>query len=302
MATLTRGLTIYMSSRNIAAFAAALIFSAHGLSSAVAAPTVVAPVSPSAQTSFAPHQAIYQISMRSVKNGSAIIGLQGKMQYKLSQSCDGWITDHRFSMMYEYNNEPAARIDTKFSSFESFDGGTLTFSSTRTKDGEVFDQLRGNARLNAEKETQNSNQAVYNLPGNLHYDLSKGTFFPIAHTFHLLSEAQKGKKIISATVFDGSDDKGPVEINAVVTRTLTADSQKAAITGGGLSSPLLAVPGWTMRLAVFPTTGKQSTADYELTMDVLQNGIVREMNVDYHDFSITQKLVAIEAAKPDTCD
>ena len=67
-----------------------------------------------------------------------------------------------------------------------------------------------------------------------------------------------------------------------------------ALTGGA---------GWVMRLAVFPNNSddNQTTSDYEMTMNMLENGVIKDMTVDYHNFSVTQKLVAIEPLKEDKC-
>jgi hypothetical protein len=58
-----------------------------------------------------------------------------------------------------------------------------------------------------------------------------------------------------------------------------------------------------MRLAVFPTDDdeNQTTSDYEMTMNLLENGIIRDMTVDYHNFSVTQKLVAVEPIQEEKC-
>ena len=63
----------------------------------------------------------------------------------------------------------------------------------------------------------------------------------------------------------------------------------------------MAVDNWPIRLAVFSGKEDESEAEYELTMTLLQNGIIKDMAVEYHDFSISQKLVALDKVAADRC-
>ena len=177
--------------------------------------------------------------------------------------------------------------------FEGFGGKSLNFSSSRITNGEPDQQLRGLATV-AEGA---KNIAKYSIPEDLSFVLTGDTLFPAAHTIKLIEAAEKGEKIVNAQVFDGSDDKGPVEINAIIgKRTLPQPDSK-------LDKALAGGEGWSMRLAVFPTAqdDNQTISDYEMTMNLLENGVIKDMTVDYHNFSVTQKLVAIEPLKEDKC-
>ncbi len=241
---------------------------------------------------LASHKAIYDIRMKSAQTGSQVLDVRGRMLFTFKKSCDGWISNHKFSLNYEYTGTPPLDVESKFTSFEGFGGKLLNFSSSRIANGEPDQELRGLATI-----SDAQNIAQFSIPKDLSFKLSGATLFPAAHTIKLIEAAQKGQKIVSAQVFDGSDDKGPVEINAVIgKKTLPQPDTKLdkALTGGG---------GWVMRLAVFPNNNddNQTISDYEMTMNMLENGIIKDMTVDYHNFSVTQKLVAIEPLKEDKC-
>ena len=64
-------------------------------------------------------------------------------------------------------------------------------------------------------------------------------------------------------------------------------------------SPLLKRPGWRVRLAFFPADPNAEEPDYELGMLLLDNGVSRDMLIDYGDYTIRAKLDDIEPlAKP----
>lgn len=243
--------------------------------------------------SLASHKAIYDIRLVSSKSGSQVLDVRGKMLYMIKKSCDGYISDHKFNLNYEYSGSPPVQVETKFTSFEGLDGKVLNFSSNRLSNGEADQELRGKAHVSSGDA---KNAAVYSIPDDLSFDLDATTLFPAAHTSHLIDAAMQGKKLFKATVFDGSDDKGPVDINAVIGKKIGVDDKSK------LDKTLTGVSGWSMRLAVFPKQGDdQDISDYEMTMELLENGVVKNMRVDYHDFSVSQKLVAIEPVKAEEC-
>ena len=63
----------------------------------------------------------------SAKNGSQIINIHGQMFFEWKPSCEGWITNHRFTLAYDYADSPAMTISSDFSTFEGFDGKSSQF-------------------------------------------------------------------------------------------------------------------------------------------------------------------------------
>lgn len=263
-----------------------------------AASVVLVPVRPLARVdmmAIQPHKALYDIKLKSAKNGSQVINIGGKMYYQLQHSCDQWITDHRFALDYEYADAAPLRITSDFSTVESQDGRSFDFTSRRRRDGEIYQELRGKAMLDA----KGVGRAVYTQPDDLAFDMPKKAYFPTQHTKELLAAARAGKKFLAATVFDGTDEEGPVDITALI----GARVEKAAFikASASLDTDILDVPGWRIHLAFFPQKAPDGTADYELTMVLHENGIISDMTIDYDDFSVTQTLTALEKLKPEEC-
>lgn len=242
---------------------------------------------------LASHKAIYDIRMKSTQTGSQVLDVRGKMLFSFRKSCDGWISNHKFLLDYQYTGTPPLQVESKFTSFEDFNGKLLNFSSNRFTNGEVDQQIRGIAKLRPDQKSA----ASFTIPENRSLPLAETTLFPAAHTIKLIEAAEKGQKIVNAQVFDGSDDEGAVEMNAVIGKKTLFEADPK------LDKSLTSGEGWLMRMAVFPpqTDENQTTSDYEMTMNLLQNGVIRDMVVDYHNFSVTQKLIAAEPLKEDKC-
>ncbi|NCC21560.1 MAG: DUF1849 family protein [Alphaproteobacteria bacterium] len=244
---------------------------------------------------FVPHKALYEIDLIGAHSGSQVLNISGQMFFKWETACDAWITDHRFKLIYEYADSPAMRITSDFSTFETFDGKSFDFTSSRKRDGELYEELRGRAVLR-----DDGGEAVYTVPEGLEYDLTPGTLFPMAHTAALLDALHSEKKFFTATVFDGSDEEGPVLINAFIGERVNVMARMDAT--ADIDASLLNTPAYDVRMAFFPLKEYEAAADYEMSVVFHENGIISDMVIEYDDFTIAQKLIALERLQPDSCD
>lgn len=248
-----------------------------------------------AEEFLVPHKALYDIQLVATRSGSQIVNISGKMFYEWKPTCDAWVTDHRFNLFYEYADSPGMRVTSDFSTFETFDGENLNFSARRKRDNTLYQELRGKAVV-ADK----GGEATFTMPEDLDFDLSKGAMFPMAHTIEMIKKAKAKDKFFKAVVFDGSDDEGPVEINSFIGAPVNA--MKIIKASDELDMALLNTPAWKVRMAVFPTLTDEELSDYEMSMVFHENGIISDMLIEYDDFSVTQKLVALERLeKTDSC-
>ncbi len=254
-------------------------------------PVMAAPPLPSAKETPAavPHRAIYEVDLSATRSGSQIIDIHGKMFYEWGISCDAWVTNHRFNLVYEYADSPGMRIASDFATYESKANDTFSFSSRRARDGELYQDLRGHSTLK---------EAIFTSPDDLSFALPKNVMFPTAHTMRMIEEAKKGTKFFSATVFDGSDEEGPIEINTVFGGKV--DPMTGIKASDRLDMSLLNSPAYKVRMAVFPVKGDEEESDYEMSLIFHDNGIISDMTIDYDDFSVRQRLVGLEKLEP-TC-
>ncbi|MGB0719060.1 MAG: EipB family protein [Bdellovibrionales bacterium] len=251
--------------------------------------------SAAAGAELAPHKALYDIRLKGARNGSQIVDIKGKMLYEWGEDCDGWNTKHRFDILYEYADSPAMRITSDFSNFESYDSESLNFVSTRKKDGQPFEAVRGAAQIAQNKK----GKADYTRPKGLSYDLPAGTLFPTAHSMDVLKAIKAGRKFHNAVIFDGSDEDGPVEVNTFIGAKIEAPLHDPA--GASIDQALLQSPAHKVRLAFFPLKDRLETADYEMSLTLLENSVITDMSIDYDDFTIHQSLIALEPVAP-ACD
>ncbi len=243
-----------------------------------------------------PHKALYSIDLIATHNGSQITNIGGQMLYETRQDCDAWLTDHHFDLFYEYAESPGMRISSDFSTYESGDGKSLNFTSRRSRDGEMYQEIRGAAETGMKTA-----HATYTMPDGLKHKLAQDTVFPTTHTMELIRHAEKGAKFYNANVFDGSDEEGPIEINSFIGKQVEPKAKPEKDKAGKIDTTLTNNKAWNVRMAVFPSADQGEESDYEMSMVFHENGVISDMVIDYDDFSVRQKLVALEKLPPASC-
>ncbi len=244
-----------------------------------------------------PHKALYNIELVATHSGSQILNVSGQMAYEWTPSCEAWVTDHKFDIFYEYAELPGMRIASGFSTYESFDGRDFHFNSRRSREGEMYQQIRGYASIKPGR----AGKAVYSQPEDIRYDLAAGSLFPMGHTVELIKRAKAGDKFYAAQVFDGSDEEGPIEISSFIGKEASRGEKTARKKEAKVDSVLLGGRAWNMRMAVFKGDQDEEESDYEMSMVFHENGIISDMIIEYDDFSVRQSLLALEKLEAPSC-
>lgn len=239
-----------------------------------------------AAAELAAHRATYDLSLGTLRSGSEIADVRGTLAFSLSDACDGWTVEERYQLRFLYPAGDEVEMATTFVTWEAKDGGTYRFNFRKVMNGEVEEEMRGEADAGA-------GVVRYARPEGSELALPPGVVFPTAHTIALIEEARSGGKFLSAMVFDGSDASGWTEIGAAIGLGRTAEAGEAgALTGGGF---------WPVRMAFFPPDAQEAAPDYEMEIDLLENGVARSVLVDYGGFTVSATLREVEALPGPSC-
>jgi hypothetical protein len=249
----------------------------------IAAPSVMS-------ADIAPHRALYSMTLDAARNDSGVVDARGTMDYEWGESCDGWTIEQRYRLRMRYAETPDVDIISSFVTWESKDGLRYRFNQKQTRNGEIDQEIRGEARLEGPGK---GGAAEFTKPQSQTLKLEPGVLFPSSHTMLLIDAAHEGENFVSRLVFDGATDENAVQVSAAVGGKIRPDPASLKL------SPLLQRPGWRVRLAFFPADASVEKPDYELGMRLLDNGVSQDMVIDYGEYSIRAKLEDIEAlARP----
>src|SRR5882724_7848538 len=228
-----------------------------------------------------PHHAVYTMSLGRANGDAGVTAASGTMAYQWGESCDGWTVEQRYRLKMGYAETPDVSIASNFVTWEAKDGLSYRFNQKETRNGTDDDEIRGTAKLDG----QDKGGAVdFEKPEGKSFKLPAGMMFPSTHTIFLIDKARAGEVFVSKHIFDGATVENAVLVSAVIGPKVAPDPEAAK------KSPLLNRPGWRVRLAFFPADQKAEKPEYELSMLLLDNGVSRDMVIDYGDYSIRAKL------------
>lgn len=241
-----------------------------------------------------PHRATYEMRLSPSKKAQGVVDVRGLMVMESIDACDSWETKQRIKLTFLRTDTDEFVTDSSFVSFESKDGSSLQFSVRNTQNGEVEEELRGRAEIGRD----GAGKASFTLPEPRAFDLPAGTTFPMAHLSQLIEHARQGENVVAYNVFDGARLDGAFKVNAVIGKPQRGGVAPAP---RGDTALLRNQQSWQVTLAFFPADGQESQPEYELSMELLANGVARSMTLDYGDFALDARLQRIDALPKPRC-
>jgi hypothetical protein len=272
--------------RAAAVQAVAVLGVAAVLSQAIAGPAVAATVE------ILPHRALYKVTLDKASSGSSIIDVQGRMGFEWRDACEGWAVEQRYAMEFSRADGDGSVIQLTYSTWESKTGDVYRFFVKRDRGGGE-ERIEGKAVMPLPLGS-GPGRVTFSAPEQQELKLPKDTLFPTEHTIRMIQAAMSGKRFLRAPVFDGGEPEAPSLISAVLGkgRTDVPPPIKAAAAQGTY---------YPSRLAWFGPESEGSEPDFEMSIEVLGNGVARLILVHYSDFSVRMTLEEVEALPPPTC-
>lgn len=239
-----------------------------------------------------PHRALYAVSLEKAASSSSIIDVQGRMGFEWRDACDGWAVEQRYAMEFSNADGDGSVIQSSYSTWESKAGDIYRFFVKRDRGGGE-ERIEGKAVMPLPVGS-GPGSVTFTEPDQHDLVLPADTLFPTEHTIRMIDAAASGKRFLRAPVFDGGEPEAPSLISAVIGK-------------GHSDNPLPldaeAVKGtyYPARLAWFGPDSEGSEPDFEMTIEVLANGIARSIVVHYSEFSVRMTLEQVEALPKAQC-
>lgn len=248
----------------------------------------------SAAAGFAPHRALYGLSLAESRSGKTSFShAVGKLEFNWSDVCDGWAVTQRTHINLTGMDGREVQFGWTLSSWEAKDGLSYRFFIKRLLGEGETEELRGQASLSA---PGGPGEAVYDKPEASSLKLPAGTVFPTEHSLTLLDAASRGAFPLWRVVFDGAGEEGLFGINAALVQVLSPSTEPS------FDFPILRdVRSWRMEMAHFELDNRSGEPAHEQSLRLYQNGIVDELLLDYGDFALDARLAEVEALPAPDC-
>ncbi len=242
-----------------------------------------------ARAGFAPHRALYSMSLGTSKSDSGITDVEGRMAFEWREDCDGWVVEQRYAIRYFSESNAVRDVDTTFTTWESKDGKRYRFFVTNKPGSGSPEKIEGFATHPGGTGT---GMARFTLPEETDFDLPKAVLFPSAHTFAMIDLALSGGRFFVAPMFDGSEVEGPTSVSTAVGREKTDPEAADALLRG---------KQWPVRMAFFPGRSQSSEPSHEMSAIMHANGIASNLVLDYGEFTVKLQLKSLEALPRPAC-
>lgn len=238
---------------------------------------------------MAAHHAVYKLSLRSAKGTNAPASASGAIDYDVTGSaCDGYTTNFRQLVEVQPAEGDSKLNDMTSNTFENEAATDYTFNTKTSSGDDTPDTVAGKAQRGADGRI-----AVDTKSPKGHADFASDVLFPTQHLRHIIAAAERGDKILSADIFDGSETgKKLFHTLTVIGAPLTDAPDDPA----GKAEALKGMRRWPVVISYFED-GKDQP-DYVLSSDLYENGISRALKLDYGDFVLAGALDQLTVAPP----
>ena len=260
-----------------------------------------AAVSPPEAGLLVPHRAVYDLELGSARASSTVAGVRGRLVFEFTGSvCDGFTQNMRFVMGVSNRDGGETMSDLRSNTWENPTGDSFRFAVDDFQNAEAADQTTGSAVRETGRGAVDVNLAK---PQAAKVSLLPGTVFPVQHTIALLGAAMRGEHVMSAFLYDGSD-KGK---KAYFTNSIIGAARPASV------SPDLAdvknaerlnhLKSWPVNIAYYDNESAKAEGipAHEMSFVFYENGVVRQLLIDYGSLSVKGTLAQIEFYEPAKC-
>ena len=231
------------------------------------------------------HRAVYDLVLGNASERSGITGINGRMVYEMRGSaCEGYTV--RFRYVTQSDTREASQItDQQTTTFEDADGKVFSFVTKSYTDQNLDRELRGNATVEP-----SGVKVKIDKPEPKNIELPK-THFPTQHLFELIDKAKTGETFYETSIFDGSENADKVMTTSVIL------GKKEGIEQNDPERKALSKLGeekfWPVDIAYFDTSNEkgEEVPEYRISFKLYENGLTRDLEMDYGDFVIKGKLV-----------
>jgi hypothetical protein len=234
-----------------------------------------------------PHQALYELSLKKVRSSASVESVKGRILYVFTGSlCEGYTTEFRQISHLDSGEGKSTYSDLHSVNWEEGRGKSFRFKIETRMNDTAASVVEGAAERRADKIVVKLKQPVSKT-----LTLDGSTLFPSQQVERILEAAKAGQTFLQLQVYDGSDTGEKVySTMTVIGQPIPGDRVTATADPGVADDRLKTATRWPVTVSYFepgakPADGEQ-TPVYAMSFELYENGVSRELALDYNDFVI----------------
>jgi hypothetical protein len=275
---------------------------AHSITASVACLTIISVAAEAGSITFAPHRAIYDITLDRADTGSGVDAVSGRMVYEFNGSaCEGYTQNMRFVSRMVNQDGAETLNDLRNSSFEDAAGKSLRFSSTQYQDEKIAEASQGDAGRPSATGPANVDLVK---PAKKQVPLPEGVHFPMQHAVALIEAAKRGDRIFRADLYDGSEKGDKYYTTIAAIGALKPQTPVETAAAKSALDRLAEQSSWPMSISYFePGKDKiDALPSYELSVRYYENGVTGDLKINYGEFAIKGELKELKMLDAAPCE
>ncbi len=252
-----------------------------------------------APADITPHRAFYELHLAGGSN--TLVAAGGGLAVEWRAQCGGVTSRQRLGFVGSLAGGGEIDYDVRVSTWEAADGRRMRFSMRSYRSGRLVEEYRGRARM---PDGGGPGRATYTVPEGVEMRLPPDTLFPTGHMERLIDRAAAGAAVASTQLFDGAGVGGDALtfVTAAIGDPRPAAAPGADAPGAGAGDGD-GEKAWPMALAYHALAeGDAGAPRFELSFDLSDAGVMRNVVLDYGPFALRARLTRFERLSPPRCD
>jgi len=253
-----------------------------------------------AASKLVPHLAIYEMTLDEARSASGITGIDGRMVFEFTGSpCDGYSLNMRMVTQMTDSQGQTNLTDLRSSTWEQGDGQKFRFQSAQYLNDKLGDVTMGRATRGAPNEAV---KVKLSQPGRAEINLPGQILFPTEHSIALIKSALAGQGVFQAKIYDGSEKGRKVyDTTAFIGKMVKPGVDEAKLEAPAKEKKLGELSSWPVSIGYFEPKNEDLIPSYQIDFRLYENGVSRELLIDYGDFSIQGKLTSLKYLEAKEC-
>lgn len=250
---------------------------------------------------FAPHRAVYQVTLERASPSAGIAELSGRMVYEFTGNpCEGYEQKFRYVTVSKDHEGTVQTGDLRSSMWEDTSGDRLRFSVSQYQNNELASETQGNAGRKAaperlDVELVKPSRRSLAFPGKV--------FFPMQHSLAVAEAARSGQSFFAADLYDGSEKGDKISHVAAVIGRRSEPGDRAGPPSLPNANQLISVASWPVSVGFFDANSDRTDAvpNAEQSYRFYENGVATDLVSDFGEYALKFDLTELTFLAPEGC-